>query len=355
MKYLKDKEYYGNLYDKFTIERCKEMEKRSLETEPEEYKGLSLKKRKKLAAMVTEVYIYYFKGDRYAQKSQTVFEWMEKDRRRDEKLDSSAAPEHIRCSNCHSIMDYESKDLYWGSEDHLRALFLYRCKNCGKGKAIFDDGEEYKSKPNLCPECNLELKTTYNRKVNKIDTIYTCLKQGCRYKKTDTLDLSKKEEKEVIDPNYEKGKQRFLMTEKEGLDYVQHVALMKELEEHQKERAEREKHKDLYDKVAQLKKLTLYELEKLLTEYLEKEGYVKLNFAPPKKDKDVIVDFTILESKPGQSEYDSRNKLKRLINKTLIDTNWRLMSYGIEYRLGILSGSLRGYEKEKDLLEFVKK
>lgn len=66
--YLKDEQYYSDLYDSFTVEKCRRMEKSFLETEPEEYKGLSLEKRKKLAALCGEIAIYYVKGGRYAKK-----------------------------------------------------------------------------------------------------------------------------------------------------------------------------------------------------------------------------------------------------------------------------------------------
>jgi hypothetical protein len=41
------------------------------------------------------------------------------------------------------------------------------------------------------------------------------------------------------------------------------------------------------------------------------------------------------------------------VDQALIDTNWRLMSDGISYRLGYLNGRLRAYEQEEDLKELV--
>jgi len=38
-----------------------------------------------------------------------------------------------------------------------------------------------------------------------------------------------------------------------------------------------------------------------------------------------------------------------LTKKTLADTNWRLMSDGASYKLGFLSGRLKGVEGEDDL------
>jgi len=45
--------------------------------------------------------------------------------------------------------------------------------------------------------------------------------------------------------------------------------------------------------------------------------------------------------------------LQKLIDKALIDTNWRLMSDGVSYRLGYLSGRLRACESEEDLKKLV--
>jgi len=45
--------------------------------------------------------------------------------------------------------------------------------------------------------------------------------------------------------------------------------------------------------------------------------------------------------------------LKKLVDRALSDTNWRLMSDGISYRLGYLNGRLRAYEREDDLKTLV--
>jgi hypothetical protein len=69
----------------------------------------------------------------------------------------------------------------------------------------------------------------------------------------------------------------------------------------------------------------------------------------------VIIDFSVNETKDDRKEYDSQNALKKLIKGILEDTNWRLMSDGIHYRLGILTGRLKAYEREEDLVEVVRK
>lgn len=68
----------------------------------------------------------------------------------------------------------------------------------------------------------------------------------------------------------------------------------------------------------------------------------------------VIIDFSTNDTKDDRQEYDSQNTLKKLIKGALEDTNWRLMSEGIRYRLGILISRLKAYEKEEYLVDLVK-
>lgn len=118
---------------------------------------------------------------------------------------------------------------------------------------------------------------------------------------------------------------------------------------------DKEKNKKLYEKLAKIKKLTVAELQELLTATLKKDGYIKLELSKPEVRKDVIIGFTVQDDKAERKEYDSRVQLRKLLDKTLADTNWRLMAEGISYRLGILSGRLRGYENEEDLIKLISK
>ena len=44
---------------------------------------------------------------------------------------------------------------------------------------------------------------------------------------------------------------------------------------------------------------------------------------------------------------------EKLLRKTLKETNWRLMTDGASYRLGMLEGRLRAYEREDDLVNLI--
>lgn len=67
---------------------------------------------------------------------------------------------------------------------------------------------------------------------------------------------------------------------------------------------------------------------------LEKEGYIDFHLDKPEMGRDVYVGFSCLDSNSDRKDYDSRKTLKKLVDSALEDTNWRLMSDGISYRLG---------------------
>ena len=71
--------------------------------------------------------------------------------------------------------------------------------------------------------------------------------------------------------------------------------------------------------------------------------------------KDVFVGFNCLDGKSDRNDRDSEKTLKKTVEKALQDTNWRLMSDGISYRLGYLNGRLRAYEREEDLKKLVER
>ncbi len=141
------------------------------------------------------------------------------------------------------------------------------------------------------------------------------------------------------------------MSEREGQEYLESEAKLKHLSGWMKEL---EGKKKIEKVISKIKKLPIAKLKKLLIPKLEKQEYIKLEFSKPEMSRDVIVEFTVQDNKEDREEYDSRSQLKKLLKQILEKTNWRLMSEGIYYRLGILTGRLRGYENDEDLLKLVK-
>jgi hypothetical protein len=353
MKNLKDKQHYIDLYDKMTIDDCRwreDFHKNYKHKPSKKIEGINLQAFNKLTWHFDQLYTTL---KWYDEKEKTIDEWMERDKKKDELYENAIPPRDVYCLKCDEITELESKHLWDHHDDRDRVLFMFKCNNgCIPMRAFYNDGEEYKIKPHLCPECNSELERESERiENNKIITKEKC--SNCEYKNVDKYELSSQEE-EKPDPNYERDKERFCLSGQRLLDY------QKEREQHEQiakfvdDMKEKEEHKEDYDAVKSLKKLTIVELENLIKEKTEKEGYMNLRFENPEMNKEVIVPFLINDSKSDRKDRSSSLELQRIIKKSLQDTNWRLMSEGISYRLGILTGRLKAYENEADLLKLVR-
>ena len=182
-------------------------------------------------------------------------------------------------------------------------------------------------------------------------THYKCL--SCGYAKTDELKRTANQ-REKPDPDFEADRAKFCLSKEEGEKWRGELVGLEQMGRLVDKFKEMDKNKDLYDKVAKIKKLTIIELEKLLAPALEKENYIHLQLANPEIDRNVVVPFTVQDLKTGRESRASEYDLKRIIKKILNDTNWRLMTDGVSYRLGVLTGRLKGYESEEDLLKLVK-
>lgn len=318
-KYLKEGSYYTDLYD-LGVEECiriQEHWKKVKEGLKEEDKGISL---------ALHLGLYYLKGERYRSRKAVIRGWMEADRKRDERLENAQEPKGIRCSVCGGNMEVTFKDLY-DLEGALRVLFFFECPGCKKRKGIFDNGEEYASK-------------------------------GGRLSKDEMAewdrDAGERKDREKRDRELlERCRNEFCLSEVEGEEYIMDSDRLKALAESFQE-AERKQSDPDYQKVMELRKLKIAELEKFLTGVLEQEKHIKLTLDKPVMDRQVVVPLTVQDDDPSRKEYDSVHKLQRLLRKVLEGTNWRLMSEGIHYRLGYLSCRLKGYEQEADLIEIVR-
>jgi len=355
MKYLKPKQEYIDLYDKITIEDCRRREKFHRNSRPSE--KLKGKVNDEFYKTVSEISLHfdllYTTIKWHEDKEKTINEWIERDSRKDELYENAEAPEGIRCLQCHYLILPSSKilyDLYSDKKD--RVLFMYDCPNkCNLRRAFFDDGEEYKIKPSLCPKCNSILEIKSERiKDKKVITKETCSK--CSYTKNDEFDLTTKPNKP--DPDYEKDKERFCLSGENLEKNIKEKFQLEGMAKFMDDWKEKEKLSKEYDVIKSMNKLTVISLENLLVPLCEKNKYVKFQFGTPDIGKDLILPFTAQDANPERKDMSSSHDLQRVIKIAVEDTNWRLMSDGISYRMGILSGRLRAYEREEDLIELAK-
>lgn len=364
MKYLKDEQYYVDLYDLFTIKAClkviefwRDLYKKK-DTDPK-LKEIPSEDVEKGFRQYMAMNLQFKKGEEYRRKRKTITEWIEKDRVRQDKIDNALPPTNIMCPKCHCEMTPgKLKHLEdWPEDKPMIVMFIFGCPKCDKRLWIYENGEEHISKPSLCPKCNKELTITYKRKGDVITTTEKC--KSCKYQKVDVDDLEKdkleseaneKRDKELL----EKYSNEFCLSEKEGQEYIEMVEAM-EVANVVREEEMQKYDNPTYARAIQLKKTNITDLEKLLTRSLESTRYTKLTFEKPEIGQYVVVSFTVQDLDSSRRDTVSVSELEKLVKASLEDTNWRLMTGSVSYRLGYLEGRLKGYEREVDMLKLAGK
>lgn len=347
-KHLKNYTYYSELYDKFTIEECQRWQKsKDLESLKDDDEAVAKIKKDFFEKCLIPTSMYFLKGERYIDKEKTIQEWMERDSAMDRKIENAIEPSSVRCIGCSSSKTKcISRDLMLYNDGKDEVLFMFQCEKCGKRRAYWENGKEWEPRPNPCPKCRAELQSSHAKKDNIIETTYTC--SECEYMDTELLDLTVKEKDEDVAVDFEVNRKEYCLSNKDGLEYLAHKGRQDSLKKLVDGWDEQGKNKELYDVADKIKKLTIIELEKLLVPVLEKADYIKFQLSNPEIEKDVIIPFGVHDSKSDRTKMASEYDLKRILKKTLEYTNWRLMSDGTSYRLGFLTGRLRGVEGEDE-------
>ncbi|NCU29030.1 hypothetical protein EOM60_00260 [Candidatus Saccharibacteria bacterium] len=358
MTYLRARHYYEYRYDKFTIETARRgvvhYDKFLTEFESKLPKGEKLDKPGN--AFVVNVFYMQTVGNelihRYEKREQTISEWMACDESLDERIANARLSEEPYCRHCgkqglriidkslmHRGENYEIDDL-------KEVLFMLKCPQCEKNSAFWEDGTSWKVKPTLCPKCNSDVTHKTSKTKKAITITYTCT--SCKHSFKDRMDLSAKEE--APDPHFDEDRINYCLVDKEFRDRLFRMKHDFEgMAQLGKEMQEKRDNKHIYDAVKEIKKPKIAELIPLLSEPLEKDGYIEFHLDKPEMGREAYVGFSCLDSKSDRKDYDSRKTLKKLVDSALEDTNWRLMSDGTSYRLGYLNGRVRAYESEEDL------
>lgn len=360
--HLRERQFYEDSYDRSTVEtgrRCivyyddfyDEFKKKLSKDDIIDRPG---------NAIVLNVFYMQVIGDelieRYRERDAIIERRMADDEAKDDQIASARLTEEPYCHHCNKLgLRIIDKNLMHRKEkynigDPEEVLFMLKCPHCLKNSAFWEDGTAWKSKPTLCPKCRTEMthRTTSTKKT--ITFIYSC--PSCKHSYKDKMAFADK--KEAPDPNYEKDRIRFCLLDKEWRDKVFEIQRgLREMAELGKKFKEKEDNKHIYDAVKEVKQLKIAELVPLLSPILEKAGYIEFHLDKPEMGRDVYIGFSCLDSKSDRQDYDSRKTLKKLVDSALNDTNWRLMSDGISYRLGYLNGRVKAYEDEEALKELV--
>lgn len=201
------------------------------------------------------------------------------------------------------------------------------------------------------------MKHDYKSK-NEITTITTTC-SNCDFKEVqkdnhkefrEKLKQEEKDDKEKL----EKYREKFCLSQEEGDKLVQAFDEM----DFANEVFEYELQKygdDAYEKAEDISRLTVSKLKDLLNPELEKNKYSQIQLKEPNIGEFVEVEFSVEELDNTRTKQSSEYTLRNILNNILKTTNWRLMSNDVHYRLGYLSGALKGYEREDDILKLLGK
>lgn len=352
-KYLKPYQYYADLYDKFTVEDFRRFEKLTVPDTSKDEKHMEDfdRVRPLLEKTWLNVAIEIKKVGRHRDKKKTITEWMKRDEEYDKIYKEAQPPSHIHCLDCKRMMFVSTKTLETEFDKKpTRVLFMYDCPlGHLPRRAFYSDGQEYRIEPKVCVKCHSTVEDTKERNGQLLTITDTCKK--CGHVEVTEFDFSTKEEKP--DPDFSKDRERFCLTDEEGDKAVGELISFEARMNLLGEEKIKEEKRDLYNKAKQLKKLTIIELEKTLIPVLEQSNFIKLTLKEPQINKDFVVPFIVYDSKPDRTDPVSCDDLKKVIKKMLDGTNWKLMSDGVMYRMGMLEGRLRGYEREEDLVKLV--
>jgi len=363
-QYLKSREHYEELYDQGTVERCRSGERVVNDSFREVAKKAgpkALEERKPgWYLLYSQTYFGLVEtpaAARAVRREQTINEWMERNEQKERRLANAHLAKTPYCRVCGKDMELINRD-YMHRESNASAerddiLLMFECVPCNKRVAYWEDGTEWEGHKTYCEKCKGEMKSTHKKHMGVITMIYTCPKCGHSYDYV--LDLNKDDPvtKEPADPFYELDRKRFIFDSDMMFKYEQKGQHLQRLLKLEATIADQAVYTDIYEAIKDIKKLKVAQLTEILKPVLEKAGYTEFKLDQPEIGREVAVGFSCLDAKPEREEYNSKKELQKLIAKKLDDTNWRLMSEGVSYRVGYLTGRLRAYESEEELRKLV--
>jgi RNase P subunit RPR2 len=326
--------FYIDTYDRSTIRALKELE---------------VKQSAKLKNDSTEIHFGKFYSAyrdtailRARARKETVQEWIRADENKDRLVQKYPLPSGITCDTCGKSMKFTS---YAFNLRSIPLLFIFDCPaNHVSRKAIYPNGQQFFLPRSTCKKCGYEVAKESYSKNNILYTITTCSMCGSVEKGELDLNIEPEDDFPISDEDRQKYCLSFFGERTFFEDFEALVSFSIKLEQDQKE----QQLKDQYE-IDKIEMLTIPSLEKLLQTIIEKEGFIKLCFDRPEMKRWAAVPFN-LQDPTDRNEKECIKTITHCIKQALFTTNWR-MTGQIEYRLGFLTGKVRAYESEEDLLK----
>lgn len=229
MGYLKENEYYDELYDKLTVDNMRRLE------------GSIIKGKSKVnysESFLLKTFTYFKAGNTAKNKREIIEKWMQLAREKDEMLNKKQPP-NITCFLCEEDMVLDDKFLEneYKSKKHWWIQFMYRCTRCKVSSTIEKLNERKDYIPWMCPSCSKKMIIKKVRNGEIIQIKHDCT--FCGYAKNKEIDLnefrSKEKQlsrKEKIQFNFDK--RRFCFSAEQLEEYERTISLLEMFKNHKK-------------------------------------------------------------------------------------------------------------------------
>ncbi|WP_106531511.1 hypothetical protein [Chitinophaga niastensis] len=343
-KYRKPDKFYTDRYDRFTIQELKMLEAKE-STELQEVTDSHDRCKIEIQHCMDFKSFKNTAISRARNREATIREWMTADEHQDRLVATHPLPTNITCDSCGAPMRF---CLHFFDVESIPLLFVFECPaSHAPRKVIYPNGREFFFPWPTCGQCGYEVTRESYKENDVLYTTTTC--PMCGSVKNDELNLNAIQRPEL--PVTEDDRQKYCLSFFNGRTFYEDLEalanLFDSIEEEQKEQLLKEHYE-----VDKIEKLTIPALENRLQKAIESTGFIKFFFAQPEMKTWAVVPFNI-QDPTDRNDKKSIKAATICIQQSLYLTNWRLVG-GIDYRLGCLTGKLKAYEREEDLIKLAK-
>ena len=345
-KYTKTDQEYIDDYDRQTIKSLKEMEKASTRPiyydAPDKIGPLIYGGPKQSVNPFTLFYDYAVK--RAQNKSNDILERKLLDQRKDRMIEITSVPRNIKCNTCGMDMYHDG---YIFKENDTLLLFVFSCADKHSPKRVmYPDGRREWSFPKrTCKKCGFGFESKTEEKGKLMVFTDTCL--GCG--DISVMELELPEPEKPID---EAERKKYCDDWKHAITVEQTFEKIADITE-AFDRSQAEKKEKEEWRVDKIEKVNVPQLEQSLSKIASEAGFIKFKFDSHSTEKYLVISFSA-QDPTNRDEKESTKVLTKSIKTFLLPTNWRLMSNGIDYQFGLLTGKLRAYADDEGLLKLAK-
>lgn len=343
-KYRKPDKYYIDRYDRTTIRELKQLEaKESAELQEviDIWKRFEIEIRHKMDFMSYKNTAI----SRARNREKTIREWMMTDEQQDRLIAQYTLPTGIPCDTCKTAMQFCN---HFFDVHSIPLLFVFECPaGHAPRKAIYPNGHEYVFPRPTCSKCSCEVTRESYKQDNVLYTTTVC--SMCGSVEKDELDLNFIPEQELAVT--EDDRQKYCLSFFKDRTFIEDLEAINDVVKWLDREKEGNQLKEYYE-IDKIEKLTIPILESRLQKVIENEGFIKLCFDRPEMKTWTVVPFNFQDP----TDRDDKKSIKAAtvcIKEILLSTNWRLVG-SLDYRLGFLTGKLKAYESEEDLMKLAK-